>query len=382
MSADLTFKFRFVRGSQTTGLFATQGRVKGDDLILGEDPLPMSQVLKVEARDNRLILVLNEGVQLTGKLATESVDGRVLVIEVYKVAPRTLEQQIERVCSAAAAHEHREALEAEGRGEEYREETCPDCQATIDLTGAPPSSYVYCPYCDSIFHQTSHAMATRGESYRTCDECELFDRVRGYTEFYFYFLILFYGFSYKRRFVCDNCAGRLFWRTFLWNFLFLLGIPSSIWIKIKSMTGRDPELRELARANALAKKGDVEGAERIYQSMEGQLAEHPGLKLNRCYAHLEGGDLEGAMVCLQESLDACPNYLPALSVAHRVEQAVGRVGASIEQDIFDVLEQCLGDFLVDLQLPGVDDAHVQACFEGMEKERAVHRLTNSIIAAE
>jgi hypothetical protein len=332
MSTPVPFKFRFVRGSQTTGLFATKGRVEGDLLHLGEDPLSMDQILKVEVRDNRLILVLNEGVQLTGQLATESVDGRVLVIEVYKVSPRVLEQSIERVCSAAAAREHREQLEAEGRGHEYKDVTCPDCQATIDLTGVPKSPYVYCAFCDSIFRSETRALATRGESYRVCEECELFDRVRDYTEFYFYFLIIFYGFSYKRRFVCDNCAGRLFWRTFLWNFLFLLGIPSSIWIKVKSMTGRDPQLRELARANALAQNGDVEGAEQVYQRMEGNLAEHPGLKLNRTYAHLEGGDFEGAMVCLQESLEACPNYLPALSVAHRVEQAVARTKAAAEDE--------------------------------------------------
>lgn len=330
MSADHTFKFRFVRGSQTTGLFATQGQVQGDELCLGDDRLPMDQILRVEVRDNRLILVLDEGIHLTGKLATESVDGRVLVIEIYKITPRVLEQHIERVCSASAAAAHRKALEAEGRGDEYRDVTCPDCQATVDLSGVPESPYVYCPYCDSIFHQGSMTLATSGERYRVCDECELFDRVRGYTEFYFYFLLIVYGFSYKRRYVCDNCAGRLFWRTFLWNFLFLLGIPSSIWIKIKSMTGRDPQLRDLARANALAQGGQVDAAEQVYQRMEGQLADHPGLKLNRCYAHMEGGDFEGAMVCLQESLDACPNYLPAISVAHRVEQAVAH--AKVEAD--------------------------------------------------
>lgn len=332
MSATLPFKFRFVQGSQTKGLFATQGGVEGDDLVLGEDRLPMDQILRVEVRDNRLIIVLNEGVQLTGNLATETVDGRVLVIEVYKVTPRDLERHIERVCSAAAARAHRKALEAEGQSDVYRDATCPDCAATVDLSGVPESPYVYCPFCDSIFQAQTRALATRGENYRVCDECDLFDRVRGYTEFYFYFLLLFYGFSYKRRFLCDNCAGRLFWKTFLWNFLFLLGIPSSIWIKVKSMTGRDPELRELARANALAQKGDMEGAERLYQNMEGRLAEHPGLKLNRSFAHLNGGDFEGALVCLKESLEACPNYLPAISVAHQVEQAVARAQAEGEPE--------------------------------------------------
>ena len=54
-------------------------------------------------------------------------------------------------------------------------------------------------------------------------------------------------------------------------------------------------------------------------------------------------------------------FLPLpLTVLGELDQALGRVGAAVEEHVLDVLEQLRSDLLVDRELPGVDDAHVHA----------------------
>ena len=63
-------------------------------------------------------------------------------------------------------------------------------------------------------------------------------------------------------------------------------------------------------------------------------------------------------------------------------QPVGRVGPAVEQHVLDALEQVLGDLLVDLELAGVDDAHVQPGLDRVVEEGGVHRLADHVVAAE
>ena len=64
------------------------------------------------------------------------------------------------------------------------------------------------------------------------------------------------------------------------------------------------------------------------------------------------------------------------------DEALGGVGAAVEQDVLDELEQVLGNLFVDAELPGVDDAHVQAGLDGVVEKRRVHRLAHGVVAAE
>ena len=76
---------------------------------------------------------------------------------------------------------------------------------------------------------------------------------------------------------------------------------------------------------------------------------------------------------------AGPLRLEALA---EVDEPLGRVGASVEEDVFDELAELGGDLLVDLEHAGVDDAHVHAGLDGVEDERRVHRLADVVIATE
>src|SRR5258708_4406095 len=48
-----------------------------------------------------------------------------------------------------------------------------------------------------------------------------------------------------------------------------------------------------------------------------------------------------------------------------LDQPLGGVSATVEDDVFDALEQILRDVLVHHELPGIDDAHVQAGLDGV-----------------
>jgi tetratricopeptide (TPR) repeat protein len=189
----------------------------------------------------------------------------------------------------------------------------------------PSTPYVYCRYCETVFAaKKGKEIITRGSTYHECDECGMFGRIRGYTEFYFYFLLVAYGFSYKERYLCDSCAHRMFVKTLLTNLIFILGVPSSIYAKLKSLTGREAGLKKLGRASALSRAGKYQQAAPIYQQIYQKHPEHPGLRMNEGIGHLRGNDVQGAMRCFEQSLKACGNYLPVIRLIRQMQQAPSR----------------------------------------------------------
>ena len=130
----------------------------------------------------------------------------------------------------------------------------------------------------------------------------------------------------KRRFVCDNCADKIFRKTLLLNLIFLLGIPSSIYLKIKSLTGRDPFLSDLAKANALARKGRYQEAAPIFTKLKSKYPEHPGLLLDEGMGCLAGKNYSNAVGYFKSALISCNNYLPALQVLQRIQNASHQAG--------------------------------------------------------
>ena len=63
-------------------------------------------------------------------------------------------------------------------------------------------------------------------------------------------------------------------------------------------------------------------------------------------------------------------------------EALGGVGAAVEDHIFDEFEQFFVHLFVDLEHRRVDDAHVHAGLDGVVEERRVHGLAHGIVAAE
>ena len=65
-----------------------------------------------------------------------------------------------------------------------------------------------------------------------------------------------------------------------------------------------------------------------------------------------------------------------------LDQPLSGVRPAIEDDVFDQLEQVLRNVLVDNQLAGVDDAHVQPGLDRVVEERRMDRLAHAVVAAE
>ena len=313
----LDFKFTFVRGGNAASVFAKDGMVCAEGIVLDGRRLPHQCILDTDTRDRRIVLTL-DNLAWADPTLSEFVEDGFLVLEVRKPDARTVEKTIDRFASYLEAETKRQRLAAEGREHEFRTQTCPSCYATVDLSCLPQSEYYYCRFCSSVHHfAQAQPMA---DHYRTCDECAMFDRNQSYTEFYFYFLVLVYGFSVTRRHMCDNCARGLFWKAFLINFIFVLGVPSAIWIRLKSRIGREASLAQLADANAKALKGDARASQALFAGLHQVLPNHPGLHTNEARGYLEAGDAHSAYTSLQHALTACPNYLPAQALTQALSQ--------------------------------------------------------------
>ena len=82
-----------------------------------------------------------------------------------------------------------------------------------------------------------------------------------------------------------------------------------------------------------------------------------------------------------EVLARCLSFFDDLTDSANSVEPVGGVGPAVQEHVLDSFEQVLGDLLVDLELAGVDDPHVQAGADRVVQERGVHRLADRVVAA-
>ncbi len=316
--SELSFKFKYIKDHKLQGLFAQKGFANEEAITLGKERLIYEDITDSTTRDNRLILAISPTASLSQKVSKYLINKAALVLEIYQVKALELERFIDRISSKKQAEITKQKLIEAGEGHLFYAVSCPECEATNDLSRLNQTSYTYCRFCETIFQEHQH-LITKGAKYRTCDECYMFDRVQGYTEFYFYFLLIVYGYSYKRRYLCDNCANKVFWKTLVTNFLFIVGIIPAIWIKIKSLMSRDSDFQELPKANALAKQGKYQEADVIYSRLYNRYPNHPGLLMNEGLGHLFGNDLVGGMQRFQRSLRSCSNYSPTIKLIQKIQ---------------------------------------------------------------
>lgn len=313
-ASDLQFKFKFVRERQAIGLMAKKGYVTNQGLTLDNDTISYSHIAETAVRGRRMVIVLSPRAPLSKNIAKVATQERSLILEIYKPKIETVEKQIDRMRSRHHAALHREQLTRAGRGDEFRAVACPHCEATIDLSEIKLTPYIYCRFCGTVF-TPKKKVVTSGDTYTLCDECGMFARVRPFTEFYFYFLLVVYGFSYKTRHLCDNCAHKLFLKELLRNFIFILGLFPTFYLKLKSLTGRNAIIKSLDKANALSLKGQYQDAAKIFPQLYEKFPEHPGLRTNEGMGHLLSGDTNGSLKYFERSVKVCSTYLPAYRAA-------------------------------------------------------------------
>jgi len=316
--ANPVFKFRYVQNGQGMGFMTKNGSVSNTAITLDGETISYRNITETSSRDNRFVMALAAGTQLGPKNTTRIQNNRYLVIEVAKVKADELKKHIDHFGSAIWAEAHRQQLASEGQENLFSTLVCPHCKATVDLSNVERTAYVYCPYCGSIVNYNLKVVSN-GDSYSVCDECNMYDRVRGYTVFNFYFLLVVYGWSMKRRFVCDTCATSIAQRTLLINLIFLLGVPSAIYMWVKAQSGRESYFQDLAKANKLARKGNFQEADEIYDKLFSLYPDHPGLLMNKGLGHLHGKDGNGGVNLLTRSLKACANYYPTIQIVQQMQ---------------------------------------------------------------
>ena len=316
-NSELSFKFNYVKNGHAQGFWAKQGKATEEAILLEDERLIYEDLADSTTRDNRLILAMSSQACLSKKMAKNLSDNSILVLDIHGIETLTLERWRDRISSKKMVELKRKELIAKGEESLFHSATCPHCGATIDLSGLNRSSYIYCRYCETVFKEIK-GIVTKGEDYHPCDECQMFDRVQGYTEFYFYFLLVVYGYYSKRRFLCVTCADKLFWKMLLINFIFVIGIIPSIMVKIQSLRGRDPALKNLGKANAFAKQGNYQKASIYYKQCYKTYPDHPGLLMNEGIGHLLGGDDKGAVFIFQRSLQSCANYYPTIQLVEKL----------------------------------------------------------------
>ena len=311
-TGSLAFKFKYLNErEQQIGFLSTKGSFDGSHLHLGATAIPANAIIQVDNRENRVVLSVaqNEGSPATILLTVTS--GSVVA----------LKAALGKVRSAAWAAAHRDELKSQGREHEFRVVECPHCKATIDLSGFRESPQVSCNFCFSI--STLQAPLAEESQYRLCDECGMYSKPRKFTIFYFYFLLVVYGWTSRTTWRCPACMRGDAWKMLFGNLIFILGVPTAIIQLIRAYGGADLKAmyRGLDSANLKARKGDLASAVSEYRRI---LESHPhaaGVKYNVGLAMVQQNYMDAAAKTLDAALNDCCNYQPvAQLLAHCYSQ--------------------------------------------------------------
>lgn len=324
---EIRFKFKHVsqNGTEQT-LFSKKGSFDGETLTLDETQIPIVAILRAQSRRSFLfLLVLQEsGEAKPAMIAVKSSNLRELMLAINRCTSARW-AELRRESRAKKAKEARDAGQ-EHKEPEFRTALCPYCQATIDLTGRLPSPQVFCTYCDTI--ATVEGTPPAGEQkYRICAECEYWAQPKQFTVFYFYFLLVVYGYRYNHKFMCNACMRSQAWWMFFGNLLFVLGVPTAIYQLIRAYGGGSTLSRDfigLDNGNAHAKAGNLEKAEHWYGQIEQRLPHCAGVRYNHGRVLRNRQRVEEAAEQFLKALGDCSNFDPAYEGLCRCYESLGR----------------------------------------------------------
>ena len=315
-----SFKFRFVASGHTKGYFARWGSTSENGLTLAGETVPYETIKSAALRDRRFVIGFTEKDVLGPTLQSYLSEGNYIVLEIYNIEASELKRILDGAISSRELSQLRETLEACGKGDTFRQAHCPLCGAAIDLSELPVTDYTYCPYCETLFND--EGVVTDGNKYRICQCCNLYGQVRWHSEFFFYFYVVISAWRYHRRHLCSTCARSVFWRMLVGNALFIIGLPHTLLLLIRTFMGREQHLKILPSANAYLKSGKMDKATELFEQMRQHLPEHPGLLFNEAIGRLEAEEPNKALDLIQRSLESCANFRPSHEMLQRIEHIV------------------------------------------------------------
>jgi hypothetical protein len=319
----ISFKFKWIddEGNEQ-GFFAKKGSFDGETLQLDDAAIPVVAIVEVEFRDRFMFV----------SVMTEEKEPTLLGFAIVSGSAQRLKEEMGRARSSAWARMHREELEEQGTGHTYREAQCPHCQAIIDLTGMEPTPQVNCDFCNTVstIDTTPRPDGTMGPSaaekqYRICDECGMYSKPRKFTIFYFYFLLVVYGYYSQPTWRCPACMRGEAWKMLFGNILFIIGLPVALAQLFRSYGGTDIGglYPGLDRANLKARSGNFEGAIADYRVILEKQPVSVGVKYNIGLAFLHDKDESGAARMFEFALRDCANYQPAAGMLAQCYESLG-----------------------------------------------------------
>jgi len=313
----LRFKFKWLdEQGRETGFLSKKGSFDGQTLALDDVQLPAACLSTVDSRGKRFVIATVDREGHTHQALFSVTSGSV----------DRLRAELGLCRSRAWAEAHREEFTKAGRGHEFRSVVCPHCQATIDLTSMPRTPQVYCPFCQTIGTLDSPQGPLKAEAqYRLCDTCGMYSKPRKFTIFYFYFLLVVYGFYQKETWRCPACMRGEAWKMLLGNLLFVIGVPVALVQLFRSYGGTDlgSLFPGLDAANLKARTGNIAGAIEGYRRILNEHSIAAGVKFNIGQAALAKNDLAGAAGILEHALRDCANYQPAAAALANCYQRLG-----------------------------------------------------------
>lgn len=316
MEEGLRVKFRKVdsRG-QLQGFLASKGKLDDRGFESKAERIESDRFVRAEVRGKRVILLLRDE---RGTISPQ-------VLELYQPKPTVFARMINRIASDTSTLARQAALEAQGRGSELRVRRCTACDGMIDLTNFPESLEVYCPFCDTVSNATVPAMEQ--EKIRVCDSCGYFSMPRTITCFYFYFLLVVYGFHSQQKHMCSPCMRREGWKMLAGNSLFVLGVPVALTQLGRAYFGGTAlggTYRGLEGANVIARASQPEKAAERYAEIAARLGGSAVASFNAGVAFAAAQRVAEAQQAFEASLRTCANFGPGADRLAGILQSQGK----------------------------------------------------------
>jgi hypothetical protein len=311
----LTFKYQPLdTNGQPSGLLSKKGAFDGEFLVLDKERLPAQAIMKCICVGKRLVVVL------AGKTEPISVP-----MMITKGNATVLNQKFNQIASIYQTQAHQEALEKAGKGHTFYAQPCPSCSAMVDLTGLPATPQMYCSFCEHIL--TLDNPVPEEKRYHLCSCCGLYSEPKQFTIAYFYFLLVVYGWHYKRVYMCNVCARSEAWKMLFGNLLFVVLVPMAVTQLVRTYAGgsaRSITFQGLDRANALQIGRSYPQAVAEYERLEQRIPSHAGVLYNHARALHNATELKNATLVYERALAACANFLPAVQELLKCYTQLGR----------------------------------------------------------
>lgn len=300
---DINFKFYWANENDRPACFLPKrGNLSNDQFVLDDTTIPLSTITQIDAQDKHLVLTTFEDNNLPNS------------VSIYTSKANKLKFELGIRCSETWTNNHKKRLEEKGQGHLFRQEKCPVCTATIDLTYKEPTPQMSCEICNTISESPASNSTSKTETgYQLCNECGRYSKPQKFSIFYFVFLIVDISLEYRTTWRCLSCMRGEAWNMLAVNLIFILGVPVSLFQLLRSygVTDINPLYKNLDKGNHRARRQKFNEAIAIYQKI---LLEHPisaGIKYNIGLVMSQQNRTEEAARMFECALTDCANYRPA-----------------------------------------------------------------------